>query len=109
MVVPKDSRYLSVCEVAQLLGVHESTVKRWIHRGWLPAVRFGPAGTWRVDRHALSRQIAAIRMKIAKNLRDSVANARQASARARLKARVERDLQEQQKALANRRSPRGES
>lgn len=33
--------YLTIREVARLLKVKEITVRRWIVRGWLPALRFG--------------------------------------------------------------------
>jgi len=33
--------YLTTKEVAKLLKVEEITVRRWILRGWLPAIRFG--------------------------------------------------------------------
>lgn len=33
--------YLTTQEVASLLKVKEITVRRWILRGWLPAIRFG--------------------------------------------------------------------
>lgn len=33
--------YLTTQEVAKLLKVKEITVRRWILRGWLPAIRFG--------------------------------------------------------------------
>ncbi len=35
------NEYLTTQEVAQLLKVKEITVRRWILRGWLPAIRFG--------------------------------------------------------------------
>lgn len=34
-------KYLTTKEVAKLLKVEEITVRRWINRGWLPAIRFG--------------------------------------------------------------------
>lgn len=33
--------YLTTQEVATLLKVKEITVRRWILRNWLPAIRFG--------------------------------------------------------------------
>src|SRR5579862_744006 len=39
-----DDRLLSVIEVAGLLGVHVSTVRRWIASGKLPAYRVGGKG-----------------------------------------------------------------
>lgn len=33
--------YLTTQEGATLLKVKEITVRRWILRGWLPAIRFG--------------------------------------------------------------------
>ena len=37
-------RYISVAEVAELAGVHEDTVTRWVAKGILKAVRL-PGGT----------------------------------------------------------------
>ncbi len=34
----------SVDEVADILGVSERTIYRWIHEGTLPTKRIGPAG-----------------------------------------------------------------
>lgn len=33
--------YLTIREVSKLLRVKEITVRRWILRDWLPAIRFG--------------------------------------------------------------------
>lgn len=33
--------YLTIKEISLLLKVKEITVRRWILRGWLPALRFG--------------------------------------------------------------------
>ena len=33
--------HLTTQEIASLLKVNEITVRRWILRGWLPAIRFG--------------------------------------------------------------------
>lgn len=48
--------YLSVAEAATILKVTESTVRRWIRRGDLPAYRTGRRGV-RVKREDLEREI----------------------------------------------------
>ena len=45
--------YLTVKEIAKLLKVKEITVRRWILRGWLPAIRFGRE--FRVKKEDLER------------------------------------------------------
>ena len=35
------NNYLTTKEIAKLLKVNEVTVRRWIQRGKLPAIRFG--------------------------------------------------------------------
>lgn len=35
------TRYWGIAEICKVLGVHQSTVRRWIHLGDLPAVRVG--------------------------------------------------------------------
>ncbi len=41
--------YLSTTQVADLLGVHQNTVLKWIREGRLPARRFG-VKLWRILR-----------------------------------------------------------
>ncbi len=41
-----ERQYLSLGEVAELLGVHEQTVRRWVKAGELPA--FKPGKEWRI-------------------------------------------------------------
>ncbi|KKN18509.1 hypothetical protein LCGC14_0955050 [marine sediment metagenome] len=41
--------YLSTIQVANLLGVHQNTVLKWIREGRLPARRFG-VKLWRILR-----------------------------------------------------------
>ena len=42
------SDYLSITQVANLLGVHRNTVVNWINRGEIPARKFGKL--WRILR-----------------------------------------------------------
>ncbi len=41
MTALDDLRTLTVEEVAELLGVHAETVRRWVREGLLPAARWG--------------------------------------------------------------------
>lgn len=34
-------KYFSTTEIATLFKVKEITVRRWINRGWLPAIKIG--------------------------------------------------------------------
>ena len=34
-------RYLSTKDVAKIFKITEVTVRRWINRGWLPAIKIG--------------------------------------------------------------------
>jgi excisionase family DNA binding protein len=43
---------LAVPELAALWRVHPATVRKWIHEGKLPAVRFGVRGRLKVTRAA---------------------------------------------------------
>lgn len=45
--------YLTTQEVATLLKVKEITVRRWILRGWLPAIRFGKV--FRIKKYDLEK------------------------------------------------------
>lgn len=49
-----DDLLLRPREVALELGVRTITVRRWIARGWLPAVEL-PGGGYRIARHDLQR------------------------------------------------------
>lgn len=51
MTKPEPSGMLSPAEVGQALNLSESTVRRLIKRGEIPATRYGKQ--WRVPRHAL--------------------------------------------------------
>ena len=41
MNISVDQQYLSIAQAATLLGVHQSTVRRWIEQGALPVYRIG--------------------------------------------------------------------
>ncbi len=47
------SDYLSITQVADLLGVHRNTVVNWIHAGTIPARKFGKL--WRVLRSDIEK------------------------------------------------------
>jgi len=47
----------SIREVAERLNVHYETVRRWIEKGALEAVRIGPNGTIRVPESALRESV----------------------------------------------------
>lgn len=34
-------KYLSTKEIAKIFKITEVTVRRWINRGWLPAIKIG--------------------------------------------------------------------
>ena len=42
--LPNDGRLLTVSEVAQLLGAHANSVRRWADLGLLPSYRIGLRG-----------------------------------------------------------------
>lgn len=46
---------LTVSQVAEVLQVHETTVKRWLRDGRLPGLKLGDRGDWRIRREALRR------------------------------------------------------
>ena len=48
--------YVTVAEVADVLRVDPSTVRRWIEKGDLEAITL-PSGIYRVPRHALDRLV----------------------------------------------------
>jgi excisionase family DNA binding protein len=55
-----DGTYISVSHAARILGVDEATVRPWIHRGSLPAVRM-PGGRYRILRDDLRLVFAPVR------------------------------------------------
>jgi excisionase family DNA binding protein len=50
-------RYITVLDLAQLLGVSRSRAYQLVQLGVVPAVRIG--ALWRIDLEALERQFAA--------------------------------------------------
>jgi len=40
----KDKKFLKIREVAELLGVHQETVRRWDRDGKLKSIRIGKTG-----------------------------------------------------------------
>lgn len=48
----KDDVFLTVTEVAEMIGVHRNTVKNWIEEGALPAWRT-PGNHYRISKSAL--------------------------------------------------------
>ncbi len=36
-----DSELLTLAEIAELLGMNPSSVRLWVHQGWLPATKMG--------------------------------------------------------------------
>jgi excisionase family DNA binding protein len=48
--------FLTVPQIASELGVNEVTVRTWIRKGWLPAIRAGR--TYRVRRSELDRWLS---------------------------------------------------
>ncbi len=53
MDVSEQRKYLSVRETANVLGVSQSTVRRAIFEGSLPAIRVREGGTLRIPRAAV--------------------------------------------------------
>ncbi len=51
-----DMNFLTTAQAAQITGVHQDTVNRWIREGRLPAERVGlrGAGLWAISRTALA-------------------------------------------------------
>lgn len=47
-------------DVARFLNVSESSVRRWIKSGELPAIRVGPGGRYRITRAAVVAQMAVV-------------------------------------------------
>jgi excisionase family DNA binding protein len=43
-----DDRWLTVAQIAELLGVHEQTVRRWLRSGALPGRNLGGKAGYRV-------------------------------------------------------------
>ncbi|MGH2561855.1 MAG: helix-turn-helix domain-containing protein [Thermomicrobiales bacterium] len=60
MSTATDTEFLTVAEAAAILKVDRSTVRRWIDRGDLPAVRVGQRSL-RVRRNDLDRVIEPAR------------------------------------------------
>jgi len=46
---PRDVDLRSVSEIAELFSIAPGTVRRWIQQGYLPAVKVGGSGHWRID------------------------------------------------------------
>ena len=46
-------QYWKVGEIANLYRIHPNVVYEWIHRGDLPAMRFGKGGSFRVSQKDL--------------------------------------------------------
>ncbi len=51
----RNGTMLSVREAAEMLGVHENTLRRWVDEGMLPVYRYGPRKDRRVRRTDLER------------------------------------------------------
>lgn len=48
----------SVEQAAQLAGVSQPTIRRWIHYGFVTATRVAPErGQWRIDRADLKKKL----------------------------------------------------
>jgi excisionase family DNA binding protein len=54
-------RYFSPQEIATILKVSDETVRRFIRRGALPAIRIGPGGDYRVTEEALAEFLVPTR------------------------------------------------
>lgn len=50
---PRDETFLTVAEIAELLKVHEQTVRDWLNDGDLEGIAFGGRTGWRVTERAL--------------------------------------------------------
>lgn len=50
---------MTISQVAQLFGVHEDTVRRWIHGGELPAVKNPITGRYKI----LAEDVESFRQK----------------------------------------------
>jgi excisionase family DNA binding protein len=57
--LPPAERLLSVYEVAELVGAHHATIRRWIEAGRLRAVRL-PGGQLRVDQRDLTAVMSPV-------------------------------------------------
>ena len=67
--VVMDEKWLTVAQVAELLGVKPATVRRWLAEGLLEGVRLpGTRSGWRISQSAVERFLA--RMKQAGERRD---------------------------------------
>ncbi len=57
--MPEPKEYLTLKEAAQILSVDPLTLRRWIRRGLLQAVRLPTARSgWRVPRYEIERLLA---------------------------------------------------
>jgi excisionase family DNA binding protein len=52
--MPKQTRY-TVEEIAEELGVHPDTIRRWIRKGELEAIDLGGSAGYRITQEALDR------------------------------------------------------
>jgi excisionase family DNA binding protein len=52
--MPREERY-TVEELAEELGVHPDTVRRWIRKGDLEAIDLGGSAGYRISKEALDR------------------------------------------------------
>ena len=92
---PSHSEFLTVREVAELLKLNQQTVRNWIDRGELPAVRVG-ARRVRVLRSDLDAMLAAGRIKLAA----TQAGDKQRPTEGDLREGLDRALRSAQEALA---------
>ncbi|RLC73694.1 MAG: DNA-binding protein [Chloroflexi bacterium] len=49
------ARMLTTTQVAELLGVHPNTVRKWANQGFLQVVRLGPRGDRRFPEEEIAR------------------------------------------------------
>lgn len=57
--------FLSVIEAAEKLGVQPSTVKRYVRKGMIPAMRLGGStGPLRIDPQALAKVLSGVRTTV---------------------------------------------
>ena len=58
----KGRRLLTISEAAQLLGVHQKTLRAWADKGLVPHVRL-PSGYRRFDRADVERLVEEMRVE----------------------------------------------